>query len=204
MPFTTTGRNKLLDSGKVSITHIGAFTDLGATEVAGGSYARQAITWTAAASGVTDNNAQLSIPIPAGTTVPALGFFDASSAGNILGYWPVGSSGQILKGVASVDSTSTELIQSNGHGLAADDRVFVWPVAGESLPTGLSAATLYFVRATALTTDGFTLATTSGGAAVDITALGELAWAKTVPNTWASAGNLVIATGALDLDLNFA
>lgn len=204
MPFTTTGRNKLLDSGKASITHIGAFTDLGTTEVTGGSYARQAVTWTAAASGVTDNNAQLSVPIPAGTTVQALGFFDASSAGNSLGYWPVGSSGQLAKGVGVVDTTTNDTILSRGHGLAADDRVFVWGVAGEALPTGLSAATLYWVRSTGLTTDAFTLATTSGGSAVDITALGELAWAKTVPNQWASAGNLVIATGALDLDLTFA
>lgn len=201
MPFTTTGRNKLLDSGKASITHISAFSDLGSTEI---TTTRQAITWTAAAAGVTDNNAQISIPINAGTTVQTLAFYDALTAGNILGYWPTGSAGQILKGVAVVDTTAGDTLLSRGHGLAADDRVFVWAVAGESLPTGLSAATLYWVRATGLTTDAFTLSATQGGAAVDITALGELAWAKTVPNTWASAGNLVIATGALDLDLTFA
>lgn len=202
MPFTTTGRNKMLDSGKAVITHIGAFPDLGVTEVSGGSYARQAITWTAAASGVTDNSAQLSVPIPASTTVQALGFFDALTAGNILGYWPIGSAGQILKGVAVVDTIANDTLLSRGHGLANTDRVLVWAVAGESLPTGLSATTLYFV--VGATTDGFQLSLTSGGAAVDITALGELAWAKTVPNTWASAGNLIIAAGALDLDLTFA
>lgn len=201
MPFTTIGRNKLLDTGKTAITHISAFSDLGTTEI---TTTRQAITWTTAAGGVTDNNAQLTIPINAGTTAQTLAFYDASTSGNILGYWPIGSAGQILKGVATVDTIANDTLLSRGHGLAADDRVMVWPVAGEALPTGLSAATLYWVRATGLTTDAFTLSTTQGGSAVDITALGELAWAKTVPNTWASAGNLVIASGALDLDLTFA
>jgi hypothetical protein len=77
----------------------------------------------------------------------------------------------------------------------------VFPVAGESLPTGLSAATLYFV--VGATTDSFQLSLTSGGAAVDISALGDLGWAKTIPETFASAGNLTIAIGAYDLDLNF-
>lgn len=201
MPLTTTGRNKVLDSGKAAITHISAFSDLGVTEI---STTRQAITWTTASGGVTDNNAQIAIPITAGTTVQALAFYDAASAGNICGYWPVGSAGQILKGVATVDTIANDTLLSRGHGLAADNRVFVWQVAGESLPGGLSATTLYWVRSTGLTTDAFTLSTTQGGSAVDITSLGEVAWAKTVPNTWQSDGFLNIATGALDFDLNFA
>jgi hypothetical protein len=61
---------------------------------------------------------------------------------------------------------------------------------------------LYF--AVGVTTDSFQLSLTSGGAAVDITALGDLAWYRTVPETFASAGNLIIATGALDIDATFA
>lgn len=201
MPLNTAGRNALLTSGAPGITHIGALTDLSGTEATGGSYARQAITFAAAGSGIRDNNAQLTIPINAGTTVVALAAYDAASAGNRLSLDPYGSSGQTLKGVATCASTDT--ITSYAHGLSADDRVFFVAVAGESLPTGLSATTLYYVRATGLTTDTFTVATTSGGAAVDITANGEVAWFKTVPNTFASSGNIVIATGAYDLDLNF-
>jgi hypothetical protein len=201
MPFTTTGKNKMLDTGKTSITHIGAFSDLGVTEVVGAT--RQAITWTAAAAGLTDNNAQLSIPMGAGLTAVTLGFFDAVSAGNILGYWPIGSAGQVVRGVGTADS-ATDLVRSVAHGVTTDDRVFFWPGGDAALPAGLSAGTLYFVKAAGLTADLFAVALTSGGAAVDITASGELAFAKTVPNLWASAGNLVVATGALDLDLNFA
>lgn len=192
------GRNALLTSGKAGFTHIGAVTDLSGTAVAG---ARQAVTWQAAgtpAAGQAGNNGAISIPIAAGETVVGTALYDASSAGNRLSLDPIGSS---VRGVGSVDAIATDLIQSNGHGLTTDDRVFVRAVMGETLPTGLSITTLYFVLASGLTTDAFKLSTTSGGSAVDITALGELQFYKTVPNTFASAGNLTIATNALILDL---
>jgi hypothetical protein len=199
MPLVTEGRNDLLTNGLTSFTHVGAFTDLGVTEVAGGSYARQAVTWTAAASGVRDNNAQLSIPIPAGTTVQVGGIWDAATVGNLEGWFQIGST---LRGIGTVITAAGDAISSNGHGLVNTNRVFVSAIAGEALPAGLSATVLYF--AVGVTTDSFQLSLTSGGAAVDITALGDLAWYRTVPETFASAGNLIIATGALDIDATFA
>lgn len=203
MPLTTAGRNALLDSGKTAFTHAGAFTDVGTTEVSGGSYASQAITWAAAGSGVVATSAQLTIPIPAGTTVQTVGDFSALSAGSIYAYAGYHSTAP-AKGVATVLSSS-DTFTSYAHGLTTDDRVFFWPVNGEALPTGLSATTLYFVRSTGLTTDAFTVATTSGGAAVDITVAngGEVGFQRTVPNTFASAGNLVIASGQHTLDATF-
>jgi hypothetical protein len=198
MPLVTEGRNDLLTNGLTSFTHVGAFTDLGVTEVTGGSYARQAVTWAAAASGVRDNTAQLSIPIPAGTTVQVGGIWDAATVGNLEGWFQIGST---LRGIGTVVTAVGDAISSNGHGLANTNRVFVSAVAGEALPAGLSATTLYF--AVGVTTDTFQLSLTSGGAAVDITALGDLAWFRTVPETFASAGNLIIATGALDIDATF-
>lgn len=201
MPLNTAGRNAILTSGAAGITHIGALTDLSTTEVAGGSYARQAVTWAAAASGQRASAGALSIPIPAGTTPLAVGGYDASSGGNLLGIFGYGSSGQLVDGVATAATSDT--FTSVAHGLTTDDRVFFSAIAGESLPTGLSATVLYFVRATGLTADAFTIATTSGGAAVDITAAGECAFWKTVPNTFASAGNLAIASGAIIVDATF-
>lgn len=206
MPLTAAGRNALLTSGKAGFTHVGALTALTPTEVAGGSYARQAVTWQAAgtpAAGQAGNNGAIAIPIPAAATPIVLALYDASTAGNLLGTLPYGSAGQPVSGVGSVDAIATDLIQSNGHGLTTDDRVFVSTVNGEALPAGLSATTLYFVLASGLTVDAFKLSTTSGGAATDITALGELAFFKTVPNAFASAGNINLATNALLLDLNF-
>jgi hypothetical protein len=84
------------------------------------------------------------------------------------------------------------------HGLTTDDRVFFSTASTDAIPTGISTTTLYFVLASGLTADAFKVSTTSGGTALDVTAAGECSFFKTVPNTFASAGNLVIATGALD------
>ncbi len=197
MPLTTQGRNDLLTNGLTAVTHVSAMTDLGVTEVTGST--RQAITWAAAASGIRDNTAQISVPIAAGTTVMVGALYSAVTAGNLEGWFQIGST---LRGVGTVVTIAGDAISSNGHGLANTNRVFVTTVAGEALPAGLSATTLYFV--VGATTDTFQVSLTSGGAAVDITGLGDVAWFRTVPETFASAGNLVIAAGALDLDAAFA
>lgn len=195
MGLTTTGKNNLISV--TAFTHAGAYTDLGVTEASGGSYARQPISWAAASGAARSSSATITIPINAGTTVQSVGVWDAVSAGNSQGFFQVGSA---LRGAATVDS-STETFLSNGHGLAADDRVFFTGIAGESLPAGLSATTLYFVRATGLTANAFTVALTSGGAAVDVTAVGEVAWYKTVPITFAVSGNLIMTAGNLTVDV---
>lgn len=196
MPLTSAGKDNLISV--TAFTHAGAYTDLGVTEVAGGSYARQSITWGAASGGVRANSAQITIPIPAGTTVQSVGVWNALTTGVAQGFFQIGST---LRGAATV--TTADVFTSVGHGLSADDRVFVTTVGGDALPTGLSATTLYFVRSTGLTADAFTLSTTSGGAAVDVTAAGEVAWFRTVPQTFSIAGNLVLpTTTGLVLDVN--
>jgi hypothetical protein len=186
MPLTTTGKNNLISV--TSYTHAGAYTDLGVTETSGGSYARQAITWAAASAGTRANSAQLTIPINAGQTIQAVGVWDAVSAGNSQGFWQIGST---LRGAATI-TASTDTFADFAHGVTTDDRVFFTAIAGQSLPTGLSLTTLYFVRATGLTANAFTVATTSGGAAVDVTTDGEVAWFKTVPQTFSISGNLIL------------
>jgi hypothetical protein len=201
MALNTAGRAAILNSGKAGVTHVGALTDISTTEVAGGSYARQAVTWAAAgtpAAGQSGNTGALTIPIPAGTTVQVLGVYDALSAGNLLGIAPYGSAGQLVDGVATV--AVTDIFTSVGHGLTTDDRVFFTTVMGEAIPTGIVTTTLYFVLASGLTADAFKVSTTSAGTALDVTVAGECAFYKTVPNTFASAGNLTVAANAIILD----
>lgn len=186
MSLTTTGKNNLISV--TSFTHAGAYTDLGSTESSGGSYARQAITWAAASSGTRTNSVQISIPINAGQTIQAVGIWDASTVGNSQGYFQIGST---LRGAATV-TASTDVFASFAHGLTTDDRVFVTSIAGESIPTGAATATLYYVLASGLTTDAFKLSATSGGSSLAITTDGEVAWFKTVPQTFAISGNLVL------------
>ena len=65
-----------------------------------------------------------------------------------------------------------DLVTSPAHGYAAGDRVVFEAIEGVALPTGIAQGTRYFVIATGLTTDAFKVSTTSGGAALDITAAG--------------------------------
>jgi hypothetical protein len=205
LPLTAAGRNALLNSGKAGFTHVGALTALTPTEVAGGSYARQAVTWQAAGTpgaGNTGNTTALAIPIPVATTPVALGLYDAVSAGNLLATSPYGSAGQPVAGVATIDA-ATDLFLSKAHGLTTDDRVFFSTVNNEAIPTGIVVTTLYFVLAAGLTADVFQVSTTSGGAALNVTVSGECSFFKTVPNLFSSAGNINLAINALLLDLNF-
>ena len=194
MPLTTAGKNNLISI--TSFTHATAFQDLGVTETT--PVTRLATTWAAAASGARAISAQLSIAIAAGQTIQAVGVYDALTGGNSQGFWQIGSS---LRGGASV--TTADTFTSVAHGLAADNRVFFSTVGGDALPAGISATTLYFVRATGLTADAFSVSTTSGGAALDITAAGEASWYRTVPQTFAIAGNLILpATTGIVIDAN--
>ncbi len=60
--------------------------DNSGTELSGSGYARQSITFNAAASGATDNDAAVEFPAATGSwgTVSHFGLFDASTGGNLL------------------------------------------------------------------------------------------------------------------------
>ena len=92
---------------------------------------------------------------------------------------------------------TADLITSYVHGLEADQRVFVLASPGAVIPTGLAENTAYFVLATGLTADAFKLSTTSGGAAVDITAGGAAMFIPYKVRTIAGGSTPEYAIGAL-------
>lgn len=78
-------RNAIGDHGASLVTHIGLVDELG-DEIAGGDYARQAVTWTSAGSGDDDDGtirptADVVFNIPASTTVGGWRGFSASTGG---------------------------------------------------------------------------------------------------------------------------
>ncbi|MEV4096966.1 hypothetical protein [Streptosporangium saharense] len=213
MPFNDLGKNKALDgldeSVSGAITHIGVgnLTDPGTgtnyagTEATGGSpaYARQAVTWGAASGGQKANSGALTFDVPAGSYGFLL-LFNASSGNTntYLGYLPLNGS---VKGFFSVDTTLTnDQLFSVAHGLADGDRVQLFNVFSESLPTGLTEGTVYYVVSSA--TNTFKVSTSLGGSAVDITAVGggEGFFQKVVPETFGSQGQITVAIGAAVLD----
>lgn len=137
------------------------------TEVSGGSYARQAITFGAAAAGASANSVAVTFPAasaPWGACV-AFAIFDALTVGNML-YWS-----ELLgpRKVFTVDPT-TDTFTSTAHGLANGTVVEVESENG-TLPAPLVDNTQYFIVATAANT--FQLSLTSGGAAINITTAGD-------------------------------
>ncbi len=118
MPATTYLANKLIDHqlGKTSYTmptvYVGlssttpALAGTGATEPSGGSYARVATsgaTWSAAASGATSNAAVITFPTASADWSSAANMtygilYDASSAGNMLGYAALSVAKNVLNG----------------------------------------------------------------------------------------------------------
>jgi hypothetical protein len=212
LPFNDKAKNVMLDS--LDVTHVGVFTlsDPGTgtnatgTEASGGSpaYARAAVTLGTAAAGVRSNTNALTIDLPAGT-YGFLGFFNASTGNtnNYRGHTPMGGAAAV-KGFFSVDTTlANDQLLSVGHGLADGDRLMLFNVFSETLPTGLSEGTqIYYVVNSA--TNTFKVATTLGGTAVDITAVGggEGYFQKVVPETFNAQGQITVAVGALVLDAN--
>jgi len=201
--LTATGQNAMLTGGLGNaITHVSLHTgnpgSTGTNEATGGSpaYARKAVTWAAASAGTRANGtSSLVFDVAAGSTILFAGYWDAISAGNFYGYSGIGAS---LLGGNGAAATS-DLITSYAHGLVANDRVFFQDVS-EALPTGIAEGTVYYVISTGLTTDVFSVSTTLGGGALDITGAGDVRWEQTKPETFGSQGTLTMAIGAIVLD----
>jgi len=197
--LNVSARNAMVDGLAAVTTHIALFDATG-TELTGGApaYARKAVTWTAAAAGIRDNNAQLLFDVPA-VTVAFHGLMSAITAGTTHAILPVQGGSPALP-MAWTFLASTDVFTTYAHGFSNDQRVVLNDVATAGLPTGYDETTVYWVVAVA--TDTFQLSATQGGAAVNGTTNGEGFVQRCVPEIFAAQGQYSIATGALDLDAN--
>ena len=194
MPFADAQKNAAIDALLATVTHV-ALLDESLTELAGGTYARNAIAWDAAAAGVGDNTATETFNVPGGNTVAFIGFETdlAAGDGKMAGWWPVGGYATQV-GIIEADD---DFIESKGHGLTDGMRVVVMDINAAGLPTGLTEGVVYWVRDAA--TDVFKVSLTSGGAAVNITADGEVFFTRCLPETFAGDGTYAVAAGDLDV-----
>jgi hypothetical protein len=199
--------NALLDSavaaGLTTTPHLSlhtGFPPAGGNELTGGSpaYARKPFTFSAAAGRAKAMSAAQTFDVPAGTTVRAVGNYDALTAGTQKTWSPAGASARRAFSVDSAGVTANDIF-SPAHGLVAGNSVLVWATIGAALPTGLAEDTEYFVIATGLTTDAFRLATTLGGSAIDITAIGDGDVQKFTPEVFAGQGTYQVTTYTVSL-----
>ena len=139
-------------------------------------YARVSVARTSGGWTVTNN-----VAVNAGAVT-----FGACTAGsNSITHWSVGVStsgaSKILwsgpcgpiTNVYGYTAATTDTLTVPGSTLAVDDRVSAYPIEGEtsSPGTGLTAGTVYFVKT--VTGEAITLAATSGGTTIDVTASGS-------------------------------
>jgi hypothetical protein len=196
--LTTSGRNQLLDATDVDFIslHTGFPGLTQANEVTGGSpaYARKGVTWAAAASGSkASSNAQV-FDVPASTTVSWIGYSDAVTAGNGRGVSPNGA----VPKEFNCDLTGNT-VKSPAHGYADTTKIVFY---GGTPPGGLVEGTVYFVRDSL--TDTFSVAATSGGAAIDLTsqATADCVVSVIVEEVFGAQGTMTLASGATTLALN--
>jgi len=78
--FTIEGKNLMLDAFAGTVTHIGLLDDTD-TEISGGDYERQSVTWNPADNGILTASGTLTFDIPDGVTVAKAIFMDALTGG---------------------------------------------------------------------------------------------------------------------------
>lgn len=191
MSITVTGKNAMLDA--LDVVSLSLHSDFpgttGANEITGGGYARQAVTFAAAAAGVRTMSAAATASVPAGNIAWA-GLWNTAGTG-FIAYSPNGGNPKEFQ----VDATA-DTIRCPAHGYSDTQTVVFY---GDTCPNPLVEGTVYYVRDA--TTDTFKVAATSGGAAIDITTAGGSACllsAITV-EVYGGAGSHTINTWAIGL-----
>jgi len=196
MPIIDAAANAMLDTltGRfdVSSLHTAFPGSTGASEVSGGSYARQSITWNAAASRNADSSNTPAFSVPSGNTVVWAGFWeDTPSPDTFQGYVPLKQAGDWGPNSYQVDITANTILLELA-GPANDDRVVFYNGAA---PTGITEGDVnWVVGVTTATPDTFQVSLTQGGAAIALSAEGpdDTVVSQVRPETFGSDGTYTL------------
>lgn len=197
MPLSVTAGNGLLsqwDTAYASFASLHtAYSATGANEVAGGTYARVAVTFGAPSGEVMSlTGTPYTLNVPASTTVAYVGFWSASSGGTFGGMFPAGSASAF----AFAAPSSTSVLLAPGSGYTSNQQVTVFATGGSTLPTGLTAGTIYFVKSPS--GDSFQLSATTGpGAAITLSSDGSGIVQGIAPEVFGSAGTFTLTSGSV-------
>jgi hypothetical protein len=171
-----------------------AYSATGASEVTGGSpaYARKSATFAAASGGSKASSNAPVFDVPASTTVRFVGFWDAITSGNFKGMAANGGT----EFEFYVDATGDKILKV-AHGLLNDQKVVFY---NGTAPGGLSEGTVYFI--VNKTTDDFQVATTLGGAAINLTsqAADSVVCSLIIEETFGAQGTHTVTSSSLGLN----
>lgn len=155
-------------------------------------YARQAVARTSGGFTVTTTSVALTsaVAFPAAptTATDVLKFFSigtvVSGTGKVIVSGPIGVNLGVGTAVAATDTITIPGLT----GVAVGDQVVFYAPLGGTIPTGITAGTIYFVKT--LSGNDITISTTSGGSTLDITAAGQVLAFRDTPIT--TGGGLVV------------
>ena len=108
MPVLAAGLNVMADGLAAVATHLGLVDDVG-TELTGGSYARIAVTWDAAAAGLIRPGSDSVFDVPAGVTVGGWRTYSALTAGTDYGGSPLTNESFAGAGTYTLLAASTSI-----------------------------------------------------------------------------------------------
>lgn len=189
MPFSTAGADYMLNQWAANealyISLHSAYSGSGGNELTGGSpaYARQAASWSSASSNTAALSGSYTWNVPASSTVAFFGFWTALTGGTFQGMFPDSAGGSPY---AFTAPSSTSTLLAPGSSYASTQTVVVFAPAGATLPTGLTAGVVYYVKSPS--SDSFQLSATSGGSAISLSADGSGIVQAIAPETFASQG----------------
>lgn len=197
--FVDSFLNTMLDAGAALLDEVSlhtAFSTSGANEVTGGSYARQSITWNAAASAALDSSNAPSFSVPSGNTIRFVGFYDTVPSPDVFqGMIPNQQAGDEAPRRFVVDTTA-ETIEDPDNAFVDDENVVF---VGGAPPAPLVEGTVYWIITR--TAANYQVSATQGGGAINLTDQGDQdvrAW-QIREETFASDGTFNLN----DVDLDF-
>lgn len=177
--------------------HDGHPGNTGASEVSGGTYARQPLVakMGTATGGAIANDGEIQFTLLPAVPTPGIlfaGLWSALTVGTFYGFMPIES-----VYIYAIGANTGDVFTSYAHGLANDDRVYLRKSIGQGMPAGPVADTLYWV--VGVTTDTFQISATQGGGAVALTSDGEAVVTKVVGKVTNLNDSFTIAIGDLDI-----
>ena len=177
----------------------------GGTEVTGGSYARVAVTnnttnfpnATLGNPSVKQNGTAITFTTATADwgTVVGMGFYDASSSGNLIAWSPLTGTSYAYTALAS-----SNVFTAPGSAFSNTNTVRLLFDLGGTTPSGVSIGTTYYIVSASGTT--FKLSATSGGSEIDITTDGSGRIALLTSKTIQNGDTASFATSAFTFNLD--
>lgn len=177
-----------------------AYSTTGANELTGGSpaYARQAVTWAASSGGPPATKASSAVAgafnVPVASTVAFIGLWSASTSGTFAGMGP-NDAGTPYAFTATLASPG--VFTAPGSAYSNSNTVVVFPAIGATLPTGVTAGSVYYIVSASGST--FELATSSGGSAINLSAAGAGLVVAITLETFGAQGTYTLSSETLSL-----